>query len=83
MLLKTAMEPRAGQRNYLNAIMSRFDEMQLIYYTIKTKYTVMHCIFLVDNESAQVFHNYTYTLQYTYTYMTGTVVYKLPESRDM
>ena len=33
MLLKTAMELRAAQRNYLNAIMSRFDETQLIYYT--------------------------------------------------
>ena len=40
MLLKTAMELRAGQRNYLNAIMSRFDATQLIYYAIKTRYTV-------------------------------------------
>ena len=40
MLLKTAMELRASQRNYLNAITSGFDEMQLIYYEIKTQYTV-------------------------------------------
>ena len=39
-LLKTAMEMRAGQCNYLNAITSRFNEMQLIYYAIKTRYTV-------------------------------------------
>ena len=34
------MELRAGQRNYLNAITSGFDETQLIYYEIKTWYTV-------------------------------------------
>ena len=35
------MELRAGQRNYLNAIMSGFDKTQLIYYEIKTQYTVL------------------------------------------
>ena len=39
-----AMEQRATQRNYLNAIMSRFDETQLIYYAIKTRYTVNNCM---------------------------------------
>ena len=43
MLLKTAMELRAGQHNYLNAITSRFDETHLIYYAIKTRYTVFAC----------------------------------------
>ena len=35
------MELRAGQRNYLNAITSGFDETQLIYYAIKTQCTVL------------------------------------------
>ena len=38
MLLKMAMELRAGQHIYLNAITSRSEETQLIYYAMDIWY---------------------------------------------
>ena len=35
------MKLRTGQHNYLNTITSRFDKTILIYYAIKSRYTVV------------------------------------------